>query len=163
MEKDKLNEAVREIEIMEFRAGGNSYGIDVNDIREILPYDKNPLPVPNAHPFIEGIIKPRDFLIPVVNLLKCLRLKDSEEHKNDMLIVTAIQDLNIGFHVDSVRGIYRVKSSDVRQPGEDLTTSFTAAVSGILPYEGYTIEVLNFRLMLQEVNPKLSIGAQPEA
>jgi two-component system chemotaxis response regulator CheV len=158
MEKDKLmNEAVKEVEILEFRAGGNSYGIYVSDIREILPYNKKPLPIPNAHPFIEGIIKPRDFLIPIVNLTKSMRLNETDEIKNDMLIVTGILDLNIAFHVDSVRGIHRIMSSEIMQPGKKLTTSLRAAIAGIIPHGDYTIEVLDFRTIIHEVNPQINV------
>lgn len=158
MEKDKIvKEAVKEVEILEFRAGGNSYGINVSDIREILPYNKKPLPIPNAHPFIEGIIKPRDFLIPIVNLTKSIRLNETDEIKNDMLIVTGIQDLNIAFHVDSVRGIHRIMSSDIMQPGKKLTTSLRAAIAGIVSHGDYTIEVLDFRTIIHEVNPQVNV------
>ncbi len=158
MEKDKLmNEAVKEVEILEFRAGGNSYGIYVSDIREILPYNKKPLPIPNAHPFIEGIIKPRDFLIPIVNLTKSMRLNETDEIKNDMLIVTGIQDLNIAFHVDSVRGIHRIMSSEIMQPGKKLTTSLRAAIAGIVTHGDDTIEVLDFGTIIHEVNPQIHV------
>ncbi len=158
MEKDKLgNEAVMEIEILEFRAGGNSYGINIGDIREILPYNKKPLPIPNAHPNIEGILKPRDFIIPVVNLTKSMKLSGTDEYKNDMLIVTGIHDLNVGFHVDSVRGIHKIGSSDIKKPGKELTTSLKAAVAGIISYKDETIEMLDFSEIIHEVNPRIEV------
>lgn len=159
MEKDnQVNEVVREIEVLEFRAGGNSYGINVNDIREILPYNKKPTSIPNAHPCIEGIIKPRDFLIPIIDLVKILKLNDVDDYKNEMLIVTGIGNLNIAFHVDSVRGIHRAMSNEITKPGKKLTTSFKAAVEGILPREDYKIEVLDYRKIITEVNPQVSVN-----
>ncbi|MDF2907509.1 MAG: hypothetical protein K0R34_2830 [Herbinix sp.] len=156
MEKDnQVNEVAKEIEILEFRAGGNSYGINVNDIREILPYNKKPLSIPNAHPCIEGIIKPRDFLIPIIDLVKILKLSNADENGIEMLIVTGINNMNIAFHVDSVKGIHRAMSSDVTKPGKKLTTSFKAAVEGILPREDYKIELLDYRKIITEVNPQV--------
>lgn len=158
MEKDnQANEVVKEIEILEFRAGGNSYGINVNDIREILPYSKKPLPIPNAHPYIEGIIKPRDFIISILDLVKCLKLNVSDEYKSEMLIVTSINDLNIAFHVDSVKGIYRVMTSEVAKPGKKITTSFKAAVEGVLTREDRKIEILNYRNIINDVNANLNV------
>ena len=159
MEKNNLvNEAVKEIEVLEFRAGGNSYGINVSDIREILPYNTKPLPIPNAHPFIEGIIKPRDFLIPIINLTKTLKLDDATERKSEMLIVTGINDLNIAFHVDSVRGIHRIMTDDIEKPGKKLTTSLKAAVSGIISLGDSKIEVLDFKKIINEINPLVNVG-----
>ena len=159
MEKDKqMNEVVKEIEVLEFRAGGNSYGINVNDIREILPYNKKPLSIPNAHPCIEGIIKPRDFLIPIIDLVKALKLEDVDDTKNEMLIVTGINNLNIAFHVDSVRGIHRAMSNEITKPGKKVSTSFKAAVDGILAHEDYKIEVLDYRRIITEVNPQVNVN-----
>ena len=159
MEKDKqMNEVVKEIEVLEFRAGGNSYGINVNDIREILPYNKKPLSIPNAHPCIEGIIKPRDFLIPIIDLVKALNLEDVDDSKNEMLIVTGINNLNIAFHVDSVRGNHRAMSNEITKPGKKVSTSFKAAVDGILAHEDYKIEVLDYRRIITEVNPQVNVN-----
>ena len=41
-----LESGTNELEILEFTVGGNSYGINVAKVREILPYQV-PTPVPN--------------------------------------------------------------------------------------------------------------------
>ncbi len=159
MEKDMIGSGVaKEIEILEFRAGGNSYGVDVNDIREILPYQKKSLPIPNAPSGIEGIIKPRDFLIPIVNFMHCLKLNETDELKTEMLIVTSIANLNIAFHVDSVKGIHRVMTTDISKPGKKLSTAVKGAVIGILPREERKIEVVEFRKIINDINPQVNVG-----
>jgi two-component system chemotaxis response regulator CheV len=158
MERDnQVNEVAKEIEILEFRAGGNSYGINVNDIREILPFSTKPTLIPNANPCIEGIIKPRDFLISIIDLAKVLKLGNADEYKSEMLIVTSICNLNIALHVDSVRGIHRALSTEITKPGKKLSTTFKAAVAGILPHEDYVIEVLDYNGIFKEVNQDVSI------
>jgi two-component system chemotaxis response regulator CheV len=159
MEKDVLfNGGTSEIEILEFRAGGFSYGINVSDIREILTYNKIPTPVPNAHPFIEGIIMPRDFLIPIVNFIKSLKLTDVDDYKNEMLIVTGINNLNIGFHVDSVSGIYRVESTEITKPGKKVSTTQKDFVVGILAIDDRKIEIVDLRKIINVINPEVSLG-----
>ena len=62
-----LESGTNEIEIMEFKIAGNLFGINVAKVREIIM----PCPIkamPNAHESIEGIIKPRDQVITLVNL-----------------------------------------------------------------------------------------------
>lgn len=159
MGRDNLvNEAVKEIEILEFRTGGNSYGINVNEIREILPFNTKPVQIANANPCIDGIIKPRDFLIPIINLAKVLRLVAVDEYRSEMLIVTSIGDLNIALHVDSVRGIHRVMSSEITKPGKKLTTTFTSAVEGIMAHDEDTIEILDYGCIFKEVNQEICIN-----
>ncbi len=158
MEKGSLvNETIKEIEILEFRVGGNSYGINVNDIREILPFNTKPMWVPNANPCIEGIIKPRDFLIPIINLGKVLKLEHVDEAGNEMLIVTSINNLNIAIHVDSVRGIHTLLSNEVKKPGKKVSTTFKEAVEGILPHDDYFIELLDYRRIFKEVNQEINL------
>ena len=60
-----LESGTNELEILEFTVGGNSYGINVAKVREILPYQV-PTPVPNADPRVEGIFMPRDEILSII-------------------------------------------------------------------------------------------------
>ena len=62
-----LESGTNEIEIMEFTIDDNLYGINVAKVREIMmaaPVKS----MPHAHPAVEGIFKPRDIVITVVDL-----------------------------------------------------------------------------------------------
>ena len=74
-------------------------------IREILTYQQV-TPVPNAHPCVEGIFMPRDTMMTVIDLKKCLGMETYE--KKGLFIITNFNKLNIAFHVDEVIGIHRV-------------------------------------------------------
>lgn len=156
MERGLLNtEGKKEVEILEFSVGGNSYGIDINDIREILPYNQIPTRIPNANPCIEGMIMPRDFLIPIVNTAKCLQLDNVSAAKKSMLIVTSIKDMNIGFHVDDVIQMHRTDSEHISKPGRKLSTPLKKAVVGILKTRDIKIEILDFRTIINAINPDI--------
>ncbi len=158
MEKDMLHgRETSEIEILEFKAGGNAYGISVSDIKEIITYDKKPTPVPNTHDYIEGIIMPRDFLIPVIDLKKYLNLADVDTNKNEMIIVTGIDDLNIAIHVDSVIGIHRKSIDDIRKPGSVISTNQKFAISGMIKMEDKIIEIIDLRKLFHNINPEIKL------
>ena len=77
MEREILfREDIIELEILEFKAGNKFFGIDIRDVREILHYEEGCTPIPNSHPYIEGMVKPRDFIIPIVNVRKALNLPE---------------------------------------------------------------------------------------
>lgn len=155
---ERENERVTsELEILEFKAGGNSYAINVGDIKEILAYETKPTPVPNTHPFIEGVLMPRDFLIPVIDLKKYLNLADIDTNKNEMIIVTGIGDLNIAIHVDSVCGIHRRSSSDIKKPGKMISANQKFAVTGIIKMDDKIIELIDFRKVITSINPEINI------
>ena len=159
MEKGVLFDgAASDVEILEFKVGKNSYGVVLNDIKEILKYNngKNSIPVPNSHPYLEGMIKPRDFIIPIINLFMSLKLTEQENNKNEMLIVSNINDLNIGFHVDSVTGIKKIMKSKISKPGKKLSTVQKDFIIGVYSYEDNKVEIIEFGKIIHSINPELN-------
>ena len=105
-----LESGTNELEVLEFKLGESYYGINVAKIREILSY--MPItPIPNAHPCVEGIFMPRDTMMTVINLRKCLGMPDLETE--GLFIITNFNKLNIAFHVDQVIGIHRVSWEEI--------------------------------------------------
>lgn len=167
MEKN-ISNITKDVELLEFKAGGNSYGADINDIREILPYNSKPTPIPNSHPFLEGMIMPRDFIIPVINFNASILLDKPEEaetpdtavsfgKREEMLIVTSIGNHNIAFHVDSVRGIHRLDASQIEKPGRKLTTRQKNVITGIYKTKDKRIEIVDFRQIIRIINPNVTV------
>ena len=91
-----LENGTNELEVLEFVVDGNSYGINVAKIREIIPY--SPVtPVPNAHPSVEGIFMPRDAMITAIDLRNCLQRGQSQP--GGLFIITSFNKLEFtGFH-----------------------------------------------------------------
>ncbi|CRZ33742.1 two-component system chemotaxis response regulator CheV [Herbinix hemicellulosilytica] len=156
MEKElMLDEEIRNIEILEFHAGGHSYGFDISDVREILPYDKKIRKIPNSNPYIEGIVKPRDFIIPIINLVSYLLLEDVADKELEMLIVTKVNNMNVGFHVDSVDKIHRTTTANITKPDKNLSTKLKDVVTGILNIDNRKIEILEIRNIISDINPNI--------
>lgn len=151
---DVINE---EIEILIFKSGGNDYAMKVSDVKEILPYKMKPTPVPNSHPNIEGIIMPREELIPIINLMKCLNLNDIDKNKNEMLIVTNISNLNIAFHVDRVVGIHRMTERDIKRPSDKLSTSIKGLILGVIKMDDSKILLLDLKYIINDINPEVEV------
>ncbi len=159
MEKELLlGEETREIEILEFSAGGNRYGVDINDIREILPYDTKPTKIPNSHPNIKGLIMPRDFIIPIVDIMKSLKLADTSNSEQRLIIVTSINHMNIAFLVDDVIGMHRTTTAHVIKPGKKLSTPVKEAVVAILNTDGKKVEILELRKLITDINPDIKLA-----
>ena len=77
-----LESGTNEIEIMEFTIYGELYGINVAKVTEIMMSDKVK-PIPHAHPVVEGIFKPRDKVLTVMDLPKYLSGKGCEIKEED--------------------------------------------------------------------------------
>ena len=66
-----LETGTNEIEIMQFTINDILYGINVAKVREIMM--SAPVhAMPHSHPAVEGIFKPRDIVITVIDLPKFL-------------------------------------------------------------------------------------------
>ena len=150
-----LESGTNELEILEFRVGNNFYGINVAKVREILPY-KEPTPIPNAHPCIEGIFMPRDEIITIVDLAKHLNMPVSGNGR-DMYIVTNFNKLNIGFHVHSVVGISRVSWAEISKPDATLNGNGTGIATGIIKLEGKLIVILDFEKIISDISPETGL------
>ena len=137
-----LENGTNELEILEFILDGNSYGINVAKIREIIPYQKV-TPVPNAHPSIEGIFMPRDVMITAIDLKNCLQRGQSEE--KGLFIITNFNKLDIAFHVDQVIGIHTVSNSE-----DGIST-------GIVKINDKLIIILDFEKIITDISPETGL------
>lgn len=150
-----LENGTNELEILEFKVGNNSYGINVAKIREIINYQLV-TPVPNSHPSVEGIFMPRDVVITAIDLAKVLNL--SIEHKStDMMIITNFNKLDISFHVDSVVGIHRVSWEDIIKPDATINSSDKSAATGIIKVDGKLVIILDFEKIITDISPETGL------
>ncbi|MCR5117295.1 MAG: chemotaxis protein [Lachnospiraceae bacterium] len=149
-----LENGTNELEVLEFLLDGNSYGINVAKIREIIPYAEV-TPVPNAHPSIEGIFMPRDTMITAIDLKNCLQRGKSEP--GGLFIITNFNKLDIAFHVDQVLGIHRVSWGDIIKPGATVSTTEDGISTGIVKRENKLIIILDFEKIVSDINPETGL------
>lgn len=151
-----LESGTNELEVLEFTIAGNHYGINVAKVREILPMTKI-TPVPNSHPCIEGVFMPRDTIITVINLVRALGFPEDANRKNDMLIVTNFNNLNIAFDVEQVLGIHRVSWTDIVKPDATVNAPGAGIATGIIKKLKSLIIVLDFERIVEEICPETSL------
>ena len=149
-----LENGTNELEILEFTLAGNSYGINVAKIREIIQY-MPVTPVPNAHPSIEGIFMPRDIMITAIDLKNCLGRGESEP--KGLFITTNFNKLDIAFHVETVLGIHRVSWRDIIKPDATISTTDETVSTGIIKKDGKLIIILDFEKIVCDINPETGL------
>ena len=149
-----LENGTNELEVLEFILDGNSYGINVAKIREIIPYQEV-TPVPNAHPSIEGIFMPRDIMITAIDLKNCLQRGQSEG--SGLFIITNFNKLDIAFHVDQVIGIHRVSWGSIIKPGTTVSNAEDGISTGIIKIDGKLIIILDFEKIITDISPETGL------
>jgi len=149
-----LESGTNELEVLEFKLGESYYGINVAKIREILSY--MPItPIPNAHPCVEGIFMPRDTMMTVINLRKCLGMPDLDTE--GLFIITNFNKLNIAFHVDQVIGIHRVSWEEIIKPDSTINTQDNSASTGVIKLGEKLVVILDFEKIISDISPETGL------
>lgn len=126
-----LESGTNEIEIMEFTINDNLFGINVAKVREIM-LSEEVKPMPHVHPAVEGIFKPRDIVITVVDLPKYLINQECPKAPRTCLIITNFNKMYVAFRVHSVVGISRISWQDIHKPDNTISGG-TDGVTTALP------------------------------
>ncbi len=149
-----LENGTNELEILEFKLGQDSYGINVAKIKEIIPF-QTVTPVPNSHPSIEGIFMPRDIMITAINLKNCLQRGDQDEA--GFFIITNFNKLDIAFHVDQVIGIRRVNWASIIKPDATVNTVESGVSTGIVKFDDRLVIILDFEKIVTDISPETGL------
>ncbi len=151
-----LETGTNEIEIMEFTVNDNLFGINVAKVREIM-LSAPVKSMPHVHPAVEGIFKPRDQVITVINLPRFLVDTDVEKQPKDLFIVTNFNMMYVAFRVHSVVGISRISWKDIQKPDKTISGGADGVSTGIAQCGDDLVTILDFEKIVAEIAPETSI------
>ena len=151
-----LESGTNEIEIMEFTISDVLYGINVAKVREIMLCEPVKF-MPHTHPAVEGIFKPRDLVITVIDLPKYLGDGTNVPNPKDIFIVTNFNNMNIAFRVHTVVGIRRISWTDIQKPDKTISGGDDSVATGIAQCGSDLVTILDFEKIVAEIAPETSI------
>lgn len=151
-----LESGTNEMEIMQFTIFDNLYGINVAKVREIM-MSETVKPMPHTHPAVEGIFKPRDAVLTVVDLPYYLTGEHSSPDSRNLFIVTNFNKMFIAFRVHSVVGISRISWTDIQKPDKTISGGEEGVATGIAQCDDNLVTVLDFEKIVAEIAPETSI------
>ncbi len=114
-----MPEAARELRLITFRVGTETFVLDIMSVRQIIPYGGS-TSIPTAPSFIEGIIVLRNEVIPIVDLRDRLYPRGVARAEHPLVLITETSVGTIGLKVDEVRRIITA-SSDALLPPPPIT------------------------------------------
>lgn len=160
LEEDKrgilLESGTNEIEVMQFTINNSLYGINVAKVKEII-VSAPVKSMPHAHPAVEGIFKPRDLVITVVDLPRYLLGVETEKGPKDLFIVTNFNKMNIAFRVHTVVGISRISWRDIQKPDKTVSGGNEGVATGIAQCGSDLVTILDFEKIVAEIAPETTI------
>ena len=113
-----------------FRLAGETYGINVMQVREVLKHTEI-APVPGAPSYVMGIINLRGNVVTVIDTRMRFGLPDKELSSQSRVVIIECEKQVIGILVDSVAEVVYLYSSEIETPpnvGNDETAKFIQGV-----------------------------------
>ena len=95
-----------------FEVGSETYAHSVDKIKEIIPY-VDPVPVPGAPGFAEGILNVRGNVVTILSSRSLFNLEESGTLEDGRIIIFELGDEQLGISVDSVGDIIAFQSDHV--------------------------------------------------
>ena len=99
---------------------------------------------------------PRDIMISVISLRKCLNIQD-EATTDGLFIITNFNSLNTAFHVDEVLGIHRVSWEDIIKPDATISSDESGVSTGVIKLEDRLVVILDFEKIVTDINPETGL------
>ena len=108
----------KEGKYLTFALGNEHYGFGILQVREIIGLI-NITELPQAPPYLKGIINLRGNVIPVIDLRKKFMMADIDATDRTCIIVVEVKgvskDILMGFLVDSVSEVINVKAEAIEE------------------------------------------------
>lgn len=140
-------------QLVSFRIGEEEFGVDILMVQEIIRMTTI-TPIPNAPPFILGMINLRGRIIPVIDLRRRLTIHGSRpmgsDEKRTRILIVELTSHVTGFIVDSVSEVMKIPVSAIEPTPHLLTTNIEAEyIQGVVKLPNRLIILLDFRQVLK--------------
>ena len=157
-----LESGTNKFGLLEFLVGGNSYGINVAKVRELLQH-RQVQPMPHAQPGIEGVFSNRNELLTVIDLATYLSHPDTENADRDIFIITEFNKTSYAFHVHEVVEIHWISWEAIEKPNSAIFGGDDGVVTGVAKTKGKLISILDFEKIMADINPHTTVAAAADA
>jgi purine-binding chemotaxis protein CheW len=105
-------------QFLTFALGQEEYGVEILKIQEIKGFSAI-TPLPNAPPYVRGVLNLRGTIVPIVDLRKKFGMPEEAYTKFTVIVVVQVKGQTLGFIVDAVSDVLTVTGADI-QPTPDL-------------------------------------------
>ncbi|MFB5266591.1 chemotaxis protein CheW [Paenibacillus enshidis] len=106
-----------EIKVIVFKLGEEEYGVEVDKVQSIermVPITR----VPKTFTFVKGVFNLRGVVMPVIDLRGRFGLEETEYTDQTRIIIVAVNDMQVGFIVDSANDVIDLNSDAIETPPE---------------------------------------------
>jgi purine-binding chemotaxis protein CheW len=136
------------LQLVSFSVAAEEYGLDILRVQEIIRTQQLTR-VPNLPDYVEGVINLRGKVIPVVALRRRLGLQSVAPDKNTRIVVVDVHGQTLGFIVDAVSEVLRIRADTV-EPTPRIGTVEREYISGVGKLESRLLLMLDLERLMNE-------------
>jgi purine-binding chemotaxis protein CheW len=137
----------REIHIVGFRVGRETYGLPITSLHEIVRVPEITA-VPDAPHYLEGVINLRGKIVSVVDLRKRFQQPSPELNRRSRILVVENKGRMVGMIVDSASEVLKIPESDIEAAPAMMLEGGLDCVTGLGKYKGRLIILLDVSRVL---------------
>ncbi len=120
-------------QFLTFRVGGEEYGIEILKVQEIKGLTTI-TPIPNAPPYVSGVMNLRGSVVPVMELRSCFGLPAREDATFAVIVVVKVGPKVVGLVADAVSEVLDTTADQIEPapeigiaPAQQFVTAVTRA------------------------------------
>lgn len=154
----------RELHIVGFRVGRETYGVPIVSLHEIVRVPEITA-VPDAPDYVEGVINLRGKIVSVIDLRKRLGEREITNSRRNRILVVEHNGRLSGLIVDSASEVLKVPAEDIEPSPTQFEEGGLNCVTGLGKYQGRLIVLLDMSKLLEytglQRNTKMAASANP--
>ena len=144
-----------------FQLAGTAYALP-SEVVQRLEMVEHVTPVPNAPPFVDGVVFSRGRVVPAVNLRRRFGFDRVAYDAQTRLIVVAHADRAVGLIVDSAREFVSIKAEAVQPPPDSMGGTSGNYLAGIATIGDKVILIIDVAAVLSFTAGPTSVPGGPE-
>ncbi|GHS96480.1 chemotaxis protein CheV [Planctomycetales bacterium] len=158
-----LESGTNEVEIIEFYVRGQSFGVNVAKVRQLIVFEEGALSaMPNCPRAYRGVYLHRDQTMPLIDLGDALNLQAPENGKEpSLLLICSFNMSTIAFAIDGVNRIHRLSWSSFTPLNPFLSESCDSII-GSVNIDNREILITDLEQIIAEYDPKVKAMYTPE-
>jgi chemotaxis signal transduction protein len=138
-----------------FLVNGTTYALPSRDVAHVEMVEQITR-VPNAAPFVDGVVFSRGQVVPAVNMRARFGFERTAPDLRTRLLVVHVGGRSIGLLVDACREFLTIPPSAIHPPGEAMGGIGGQYLAGIATISERVIVLLNLEQLLATADPILA-------
>jgi purine-binding chemotaxis protein CheW len=142
-----------------FSLGAGEFGVDIMAVREIKGWSETTA-IPNAPPFINGVINLRGIIVPIMDLRARFGMEPTQPTAMHVVIIISTGARTTGLLVDAVSDIIAVTPDAIRPIPDMGAFTRESLLAGLVPMNDRMVSLVSLDFLIGAADLRQQIGAE---